>query len=448
MALLLFLAVSLVGFGTHAHLLGERGLGLALVALGAVALVAALTGRGRGTGLPDGTLRLAMRAVVVLQVVLGAVALLGRLPGDATSVVVLAILSAFVLAGLAVDQLADRPRFGVVGIAAIGGATVVLGLCWWAAPVAIDVLTFQQVGSERLLAGVNPYAAGYPNPYPPGLAAEIYAPELVSGDVLLTGFPYPPLSLVLSTLGFVAGDVRLAHLASFVVSGVVLVVVGRAHWWSRAGGLMLLTTPTGLFVVQQSWTEPFVVVALATAAVLPVRRRDVTGTLALGALVAVKQYALILAVPLLARLARDRGWNGALRTALGAGGVAAAVTLPFALWNLPAFIDSLVRLHLAQPFRPDALSIPAFLAARAGLEVDGTVLLIVTAVAVALATWLAARVARNGWWYAAVGSGVVMLAFVLFAKQAHANYYLVVVAAACIGLALLGRTSASGQDVS
>lgn len=447
MALLLFLAVALIGFGTHAHLLGERGLGLCLVGLAAGALLAALTARGWGPVLPEATLRLAMRGVVVLQVVLGVVALLGRLPAGATGVVVLAILSALVLAVLSVDQLADRPRFGVAGTAVLAAATALLGMCWWAGPVVIDVLTFQEVGAERLLSGVNPYVSGYPNPYPPGLAAELYAPELVSGEVLLTGFPYPPLSLALSTLGFVAGDVRLVHLAGFVVAGVVLVVVGRDHWWSRAGGIMLLTTPTGLFVVQQSWTEPLVVVALATAAVLLVRSRDVAGTVALGALVAAKQYALILAVPLLAGIARDGGPRAA-RTALGAGGVAAAVTLPFALWNPPAFVDSLVRLHLAQPFRPDALSIPAFLMVRTGMDVDGDVLLVVTATAVVLATWLSVRVARHGWWNASVGSGIVMLAFVLFAKQAHANYYLVVVAAACLGLALLGRPSATDQDVS
>ncbi len=36
--------------------------------------------------------------------------------------------------------------------------------------------------------------------------------------------------------------------------------------------------------------------------------------------------------------------------------VAAAVTLPFALWNLPAYWKSVVRVQLVGPFRWDALS--------------------------------------------------------------------------------------------
>ena len=83
----------------------------------------------------------------------------------------------------------------------------------------------------------------------------------------------------------------------------------------------------------------------------------VTPTLVvLGLFLAVKQYA-VLALPLALLIGRPpMSLGGLRRTVVPAVVVAAAVTLPLALGDLPSFLRAVVTLQFDQPFRPEALS--------------------------------------------------------------------------------------------
>jgi hypothetical protein len=156
----------------------------------------------------------------------------------------------------------------------------------------IDVYLFQRDSAAALLSGVNPYAITFPNPYPTGA---YYGPGMVVDGRLTFGFVYPPLSVLLSVLGAWAGDVRYAQLGAMTLAAGFMAFTRGGRLGGLAAALYLFT-PRNLFVLEQSWTEPFVVLFLAATVWCAARHPRVTPYV-LGLFLAVKQYA-VLTLPL------------------------------------------------------------------------------------------------------------------------------------------------------
>lgn len=328
--------------------------------------------------------------------------------------------------------------FRVVGAAGILGIHLALGV-WTvglqpAPDPPIDVYVFQRDAAAALLAGGNPYAITFANPY--GNDA-YYGPGMVENGRLTFGFVYPPLSAYLSAAGsWVGGDVRYAQLGAMTLAALCMATVRRGPLGPLAAALYLFT-PRNLFVLQQSWTEPFVVLMLAVTVWCAARAPRVA-PLALGLFLAVKQYA-VLGLPLALLITRPpMRLAAAWRTVVPAGLVAAAVTAPLALGALPGFWRAVVTLQFDQPFRPEALSYLGLLAGPLvpGLPPPappfGTGVAFAAAAAVgALALWRAARTPAGF----ALGVAALFLAFFVLNKQAFANYYFFVVGALCVAVA-------------
>ena len=100
----------------------------------------------------------------------------------------------------------------------------------------IDVFMFQMNGCWALRHGLNPYAFRYPSLYPPG--TPFYGAGVVDAHGMLTvGFPYPPLSLLLTMPGYLlGGDVRYSHLAAMGLSAGLIAAArpGRVAAWRQA----------------------------------------------------------------------------------------------------------------------------------------------------------------------------------------------------------------------
>jgi hypothetical protein len=324
---------------------------------------------------------------------------------------------------------------GVVALLAIHLALGVWTIGLQPAPAPpIDVFIFQRDGVAALLAGVNPYSITFPNPYLNGV---YYGPGMVANGRLLFGFVYPPLSVFLSTAGeWVGGDVRYAQLGAMTLSGLCMATTRRGPVGGLAAALYLFT-PRNLFVLEQSWTEPFVVLCLAVA-VWCAARHPRLAPYALGLFLAVKQYA-VLALPLALLLARPPMTLSGLRSVVvRAAAAAAAVTLPLALLDVPGFVRAVVTLQFAQPFRPEALSYLGLLAGPVAPGAPpppppfGTGVAFAVAAAVGgLALW---RVARTPAGFA-LGVAALFLAFFVLNKQAFANYYFFVIGALCVAVA-------------
>jgi uncharacterized membrane protein len=306
----------------------------------------------------------------------------------------------------------------------------------------IDVFVFQQTASARLLHGASPYMPGYPNLY--GTHSPFYGPGVLDSNGELTiGLPYPPLSLLLTLPAYVVGgDVRYADVGAVAVAA-LLMVVFRPGRWTGLVAMVFLLTPRVLFVIERSWTEPVFVCLFALVILCAVRWRRAL-PYALGLFFATKQYS-VLTIPFLAFLVpRDERHDGALRMLTKAVGIAAAITVPFVLWDPRGFWRSVVQFQFMQPLRPDALSYLVWMSARAAqLPLLMWAPFIAFAGVTILLLW---RCPRSPAHFAAAAT-LSSLVFFAFSKQAFCNYYYYVVATACCAAAAAGLPAPQTSEI-
>jgi hypothetical protein len=333
------------------------------------------------------------------------------------------------VAGAAAVAIVIEPRSTVIAFPVLicgfagAGAFVLLG----SPEPLIDVYIVHSDSADALLRGVNPYAITFPDIY--GGSSFYYGPGQVHEGRTTWGFPYPPLSLLAALPGHaLTGDFRFSQLAAMVAAA-LLIGFARSGSLPKAAAALLLLTPRSFFVLEQGWTEPFVVLALA--AVLFVATRVPRSTwLPLGLLIGSKQYAPLLLplVPLLVRRNDGSPW----RIAVGALAVAGAVALPFVLWGPPAFLNSVVSLQLGLPFRPDSLSFPAWLAQDGVQRLPTWLAWVALAAIVVVALWRWRHTEPATF---AVMGALALLVFFSLNRQAFCNYYFLVIGALACGLA-------------
>jgi hypothetical protein len=336
---------------------------------------------------------------------------------------------------LAATALLERPPLGRVHVPLLLAVHALLGV--WivrAVPLpGIDVYYFHTGAFNALLAGRSPYSITIPNLY--GADAGVYyGPGLVVGGRVQFGYPYPPLSLLLALAGHALGDYRYSLVAAVVATAALMAYAhpGRS---ARVGAVLLLFTPRIFLVYEQGWTEPFVVLAVAATMFCAARRPRML-PIALAALIAVKQYA-VLVLPLLWLLLPRRidGQRPAIVPVVGiAVALAAAVTFPFLLWDPAGFVNAVVLFQLRQPFRGDSLSLLHGVAQHSGIPTTSAVSLVAALGALGVSLWRAPRT-LGGF----LGSlGFTLLLFFGFAKQAFANYYFAVIGVMLSGVAASG----------
>jgi uncharacterized membrane protein len=290
----------------------------------------------------------------------------------------------------------------------------------------IDVHLFHRYAIAALREGTNPYALTFPDLY----GGLYYGPGLSVSGRLQFGFPYFPLSLLLSMPGQVLlGDPRFSQLAAMELAA-VLMAFARPSGLGLAAAALYLTTPRTFFVLEQSWTEPMLVLGVAALVFASSRRSRLLPWL-FGAFVALKQY-LVFALPAAYLLIESPRHGRRLGTFLvKAAALGAAVTLPFVLWNPAAFWKSVVALQFHQPFRPDALSVLSWWAGRGHAQPPALISFAVALIGSALALWRLPRSAAGF----AMAIAVTFMGFFAFNKQAFCNYYFFVIGALCASLA-------------
>lgn len=279
----------------------------------------------------------------------------------------------------------------------------------------IDVLELQQSGAAALEKGHNPYQVTFQNFYGKEQTRRYFGDERTE----LRDYPYPPLSLLVTTLGHrLGGDVRWAFLGvQFLLAWLLFVLarsVGHQAPFALVMATLCLLHPRGLYMLEQSWTDSLLAAGFLAVLVCLQRRQLRFLGVALGAFLAAKQYSIIL-LPILLGFRRIPARASAIALA-----IAAAITLPFFVWSPPDFLEDVVLFQTRQPFRMDALSIPALVARLTGLHAPGALAF----AAAAAATLYVLRRPGGGPSARLPGqAAVVSLAFFLFAKQAFCNYY-------------------------
>lgn len=304
----------------------------------------------------------------------------------------------------------------------------------------IDVVTIHREAIDALLQRKDPYRISMENIY--GTDAHYYYNrEAIVGKRVAIAYPYPPVSLLFAVPGQVlTGDYRYAELAALII-GAALIGFARRGVASRLAACLLLTTPRGLFVLEQGWTEPIAIMLLA-ATVFLLQRGWLAAAVAAGVLIVTKQY-LVLAGPPFLKFVLGQPKRRWLMLLLLAGFAAAAVTLPLALWHPNAFLKNVVWLQTREPFRGDSLSVLSW-AAREGWG-NGSFWWAIGAGLIALAVALL-RTPNTAAGFAA-SVALSCLAMFAFGSKAFCNYYYFVIGALCCavtaGLETTGRTPES-----
>lgn len=191
----------------------------------------------------------------------------------------------------------------------------------------------------------------------------------------------------------------------------------------------LLLNPVTFKVEDRCWTEPLVWMLLC-ATLYAALKRPRWLPLALGLFLASKQYNF-LALPLIGILLRPFAWKAYWRLLSASVTIAFATLLPFALLNFPALWHDLVLFHLAQPLRPDALSLGVIYLPY--LKIGPLLLL-------AFIVWIARYgIDRTALFPAAYG--IALLLFVSAGKQAFMNYYFLISLSLLLAAAILWPAS-------
>jgi hypothetical protein len=315
----------------------------------------------------------------------------------------------------------------------------------------IDVITVFREALAALVDFKSPYSITFPNIYD---NEALYGAGLVVGGQVQFGFPYPPLALLMALPAYALGaDVRYAELLALLAGAAWIGSCARGRVAPLAAAAILFT-PRTFFVLEQAWTEAFVICwagLTVFAALRSSRARILLRPIGLGLLVAVKQH-LAIALLLCGWLRRrEEGPRATAKLALVACGIAAATIVPFAAWDPAGVWRSVVILQLREPFRLDSLSLLSYFA-RQGWQPTPAALLALPVAALAaglaLAWWRLPRTPAGF----ALGLGTTFLLLFLSSKKAFCNYYFLVIALLLAGVACADEsvpatpTGPSGDD--
>jgi hypothetical protein len=285
----------------------------------------------------------------------------------------------------------------------------------------IDVWPILQGAARGLVDGRNPYDMVFAG-VPAGQVNDCF--NYLPGTFLV---PLPGRLLF--------GDVRYAEAAVLLAGVAALVWLAARSGRPGAVPLAVLagTLPGSLYDVQQAWNETIVFGALAAAGVLLAVRRPWWAAACFAVALCTKQHVVLL-LPLWAL------WPAfGLRRAVGAAAGAAAVTLPFFLWNPGRFWHCVVEFFVDLPARTDSLSVWQWVP---GPLATATVLLLVVA-AYALVLRGVPRTPGG----LLLGSGLVLAAFDLANKQSFLNQWLLAAQLVVAGLALTAATVRPVREV-
>jgi hypothetical protein len=340
-------------------------------------------------------------SLTLLVSLAGSTALYDRKLDHHVFLVLAVVIAGAVLLFSVVRARAVRAAAFVVAALAVA-CEVALSLTWGRGN--IDVFTFQQVASQALLNGHNPYSPVVPSvmEVAPGVAA-----------YLQLHFAYGPILPVLEAPFRLLGDVRILHiLAALVTSGAVLALARRAGTLDRSACLVM-AFPLMAGMVVSSWVD---IISMAFLAVwfVSFRTHSTLAIVALALALGAKPTTLIALVPILFWSVRAR------RQMVIAVAAEALFMLPFALiTGVSRFWYDVVGVYVATFPRLDALTINSALNSFA-LPILPSV---VATVVVAATTILVLRRRPATYGDLLTGTAILATASFLVAKWAYFNYY-------------------------
>ena len=302
----------------------------------------------------------------------------------------------------------------------VGGLVALLclskGLIPWVSPnPLIDVYQSNSQGADYLLSGLNPYGQSYLDIY---LGKYDYTP----------GFAYWPGLLVwIAPFRWLLGDIRYAFIFSDIAIGAALYLFARKQKLAVELSLLIsaawLSQPVHLFVIEQSWTDPILILLTLLHFWALMKQRWFVAALLAGHLVSVKQYGILVPAVTLVYLLSQRKSLRVLSVYFGGALFAlVAFTLPFVVTNMDAFLQSTLLVFGNITSRTDSFSATAILINEFGRDYSASLsmgLYLLCGVLISLGLYFLRS--DMGQW--AMSLFISYSVLFLFAKQAFCNYY-------------------------
>mgnify|MGYP000725343141 CR=1 FL=1 len=303
----------------------------------------------------------------------------------------------------------------------------------------IDVFRFQQTSSKALLQGKNPYEQPIPNIYGPGTS--LYGEKLIEGDHLNVSNPYPPLSIYVSTLGYIVGkDIRYSHLAAILLVAILIIII-NPNRDSLLISYLFLFTPRVFFVLEQSWTEP-IVLLFTIIAIWSALKKSKWLPYALGLMIASKQYYVFIIPFLYFLIPTKTNWRKWIKPSATLIATGLIVTAFLALWNIPAFLWNVGIFQWYQPFRVDSLSFATLYVLFFQQYPPGYLSFAALFIAFLFAKHYLTPSAENFALAISLGLGI----FFAFNKQAFCNYYYLFLGSLAVAAAVLPAFSSTDNS--
>ena len=294
----------------------------------------------------------------------------------------------------------------------------------------IDVFVFQQMSSKALLRGENPYTQPTPNIF--GEQTRLYGKELKNGDFLTFSNPYPPLSIYVSSLGYIVGkDIRYSHLAAIIAVAVLIILINPSRD-SLIISYLFLFTPRIFYVLEQSWTEP-IALLFTTLAIWSAVKKPKWLPYTLGLMIASKQYFVFVFPFLYFIIPPKTNWRKLIKPFAALTATGLFVTAFLALLDISAFIWNVGIIQWYQPFRMDALS---FTVLYAHLVQEYTPTYI-PFIALLLAFLLSKHYLHPSPRNFSLSLCLALSFFFSFNKQAFCNYYFLLLGSLAVATTLL-----------
>ncbi len=298
----------------------------------------------------------------------------------------------------------------------------------------IDVFGLTTRASDYLLSGLNPYTQPYADLYGGGYG---YAP----------GLNYWPAYYFWSAPFRLLGDIRLGNIVADAVTSILLLKLMAKFRLDeslrRLVVLSWLSFPVSLFVLEQAWIEPVMVMLTAGLIWCGWTKRWVVAGILLGALSGMKQHMLLLSVLTLLHFYRHCARREFYKVLGWSGVTFAVIVAPFLLASPQAFIQQTIVTYLQREIRVDSLSLIAYLANEHNLFIANWPLITVYLVAFFISALVIFKANPATWHHWSIALFISYGVLSLFGKQAFCNYYYLLAFMALVALLAMAEKTIS-----
>jgi hypothetical protein len=290
-------------------------------------------------------------------------------------------------------------------------------------PPPIDVYHFIDEGARCILNGQNPYTHLYPQVYPAEKIKEFYGALSGAADGIAFQ-PYMPLALLLSALGALLGDIRIVTIAAFALTPIVFYLILRESCPAmddrkkRLLAMAPLCFPIQGHFLFQAWNDVLPGLFFTLFILFTLRKTPLLAYASLAVMIGLKQYTAFFVLPMLF-LVNLRDYKLYLAMFL-------FLAVPLALFGFAdahGLVKGLVVFHLNQPFRPDSLSLAAFLYTIFNIRIFNPAPYFGILLSTNLAFLFLKKDKTSDYAGAVFSSYILFSLFLILSKQSFANYY-------------------------